>query len=670
MRDELDDEDSEEDPDFTIDVVNSDEEQNDNDLDDAPLPRERLLTASHLREHSLPASLAPRQELNPTLPHLPGQEGHDEDEDPRFEVESLSTNDDERDPFEEAVTPNEPPVNCIVSEDPLPRFNCTDDEDDPDFTLDNADIEVDNPEVEPEEWNIQEQTQNREYIEFLLGLAAQDEYTKHHRVGSIVQQGSQERIPPVGKSALSNLHDADILLDDDDDFDYLRESAMIQDDPLEFRDDLHVSRKEVAQLLFNNESTLRRRTRTSSQKRAHFQSSRRPRVSKQQAAPEIGTLLQVAPILQANPLPIPISTPVPGTVRDIAPSRQQTPAAPPLLPHKEAPDFVANPMQPLIHPPAMSFFSIMPAQLHAFKDQMSVHLQLLAHFHATILKIARTQQKNSCSGSAESDPTDEQSASITSEKLLRRLINNKRVSTSYHYMLSTHVERLKSFAERLLHPRDQNVFNHKTIRSSIYDFSSIDLLEPFLDTCENANPSELPGLALQPFKTYFRPAVAASLRIRLNRRQYNMSGAPEGWYAWTVQDDKLLAMTIAKYGRDFGDFSRDLLPHRLVDDCHARVRYLTSRRCGDNPVKRQVTHTTTPLNRDELKLVEAGLSRYGGRTDDPEVWKQIQRNILPSREWSHLQKLWLWREARRRYKANYRAKLSKKKALEQAGAAQ
>jgi len=100
----------------------------------------------------------------------------------------------------------------------------------------------------------------------------------------------------------------------------------------------------------------------------------------------------------------------------------------------------------------------------------------------------------------------------------------------------------------------------------------------------------------------------------------------------------------------------------MEDDCQRRVRYLSSRRCPDNPVKRQVMHISTPLNKEEVHLVRYGIERYGaGKTDDPEVWKSIQRDLLPNREWSHLQKLWAWRESRRKYKAKYRAKVSEKK---------
>ena len=666
VRIELDDDDSEDDPDFSADFVPADFE------DDHEQPEDT--TASPNRSHQTPNETASRKVLAGNQPAIP-QDLVDDNDNPRFEVESLESDDDNDDPFEDDEHAEQ--LDDDQSDDArvpqmLPPLNFSDDEDDPDFVLENVDGEKNDGEKnegeqeEPEEWGAHESTQNREYVRFLMSLVEEDNIAQQQRE-SIANEATSQAATASENPAAQNVFDAQG--EDDDDFNYLKESAMVQDDPLEYRDDLHVSRKEVAQLILGtSETMLRRQTRTSSIKRPRAEPLKKARVSK---ASEVRT---PAPLL---PLPALLQPPVVSSILPAPPQGQAVPKRQAAIAPRPPQGAISHSqggqasqlMQPVIYPQARPFFGLMPGQVQMFQHQMSVHIQLLTHFHASVMKQRRTQEKESMLGDHETDPSEAQSASIKSEKLMRRLVKNKRISGAYHDMLGSHVSRLQSFAQRLLHPRDQQMFSHRATRTSIYDLPVIDVLDTFLHTCQRAKPADLPGIALKPIEPYMRNDLTLSLRSRPTRHHYNSSSTPEGWYEWTLPDDQLLAMTIVKYGREFGEYSRDLLPHRLEDDCQARVRYLTSRRCGDNVVKRQVSFITTPLSKDELKLVEEGLKRYGGKTDDPEVWKQIQRNILPSREWSHLQKLWLWRETRRRYKANYRAKLSKRKAAGQAATA-
>lgn len=89
-----------------------------------------------------------------------------------------------------------------------------------------------------------------------------------------------------------------------------------------------------------------------------------------------------------------------------------------------------------------------------------------------------------------------------------------------------------------------------------------------------------------------------------------------------------------------------------------RVRYLSSRRCGENPVKRHVTFNNTALSKAEMRAIQHCLKMFGeGAEQNNDVWKAIQRDYLPGRDWSFLQKLWHIRETRRKYKASYRKKV-------------
>lgn len=665
VRYELDEEDSEDDPDFEAeaDPVEEEEEYDQyedlediNNLELAPdnarrseaqlnhiltqsrtqTPRRRYASRvesprglAHDRDicHELPTPIAPFEGTREEDPEF-------EVDDPDFEVDNLDSTDeeDELDESERGGDDDEggngdiPEDNGEFSGVHLPDEVEVDE-------LDEAESDEDDDDIEEEEdaEDGDEQAGPDEYQQFLMGLLADtgDPRGASDEAGA---NGITGGLPPPSWA-----------LDDDDDFDYLRESARVQDDPLEFRDDLQVSRKELVQLFSNSTAGgLRRQTRHS--RIAQGSRQRQPSA----AVPMSGAIAASSVVVPSVQMPT-----------AIIPSLRASSAEP--LPAQ-------NSFASFIAPPHASFMNLPAHSLYQFREQLSVHVQILTTIYAETKKASRTigDKRPGNSSQETADVRTIHAAANRSEMLLRGLVENKKVSALYHQAVGTNLSRLKGFSERLLHRDRNSSFTYESCKFSVYNLPVLDLLEPFISDCMTADVADMPAGVLERFKNFDRPDIAQALRARPHGRQYSASGSRPGWFPWTAEDDRLLAMTMAKYGSDeVGQFSKDLLPHRQEDDCQTRVRYLSSRRCPDNPVKRQVTFITSPLNKDEVELVRHGLIKFGrGNNEDPSVWKRIQAELLPGREWSHLQKLWNWRETRRKYKAKYRAKsYQKKKAM-------
>lgn len=410
------------------------------------------------------------------------------------------------------------------------------------------------------------------------------------------------------------------LLDDDDEFDYMREAANVQDDPLEFRNDLPVSRREVAQLLSERDLALR------------SQRKQRPKRGAAAARPPAGSISHVQNIVPAH-APVVVG----GRAGVAAPAPM--------------------PMQSLPLLPG-TIMPLNPLSIAHFQEQFKAFLQILAHVHANASKSCRMSEGGQ-------SHQDAKQSFDRSEQMLKRIIQQRQLSISYHDMVDNHIMHISRFSDELGYRAFQQCFRKENRRKSVYAIDGFDCIEGFMSDCRTLPVEVLPGGAEARLEKVLRPHLKQALTTK--KRQFTLTGAREGWFTWTSEDDRLLALTIAKYGREVGEYSRDLLPHRLEEDCQARVRHLSSRRCADNAVKRQVMHISAPLNQQEVALVQHGLQRFGGRVEDCEVWKRIQRDLLPGRQWSLLQKLWLWRETRKKTKARYRAKESeRKKALRDA----
>ncbi|CDF34892.1 unnamed protein product [Chondrus crispus] len=668
VRYELDEEDSEDDPDFEANAdVLADEDDDDQynglvDINEGELapdttrrseaelnhilndPRIQQSTRRIASRNGAFDDLARPSELYPTnhasLPSLGPELGQDPDfdlDDPDFEVDNLDSTDEEderedSEPFDE----NNEDENIHLPDDTIEFDNFHDSNDIEVDELDEADSDESGCEAEEEE------DEDDEDDEFDGKEGAPDEY-QQFLMGILAESG--DRVTEGSRDVPGGLPPPSWALDDDDDFDYLRESARVQDDPLEYRDDLQVSRKELVQLFSNSTVGLRRQTR-------HSRASQtvKPRQSNRSIrALPISRTLSSAPAAAASaPHPV-VNGAVSNTLRSqTGPSANRSVPTP----------YIGSPNAPFINLPVHC--------VNMLHEQMSIHVQLLTAVHAKAKKVSRSAREPRFeSGANETvDISTANAAANRSEVLLRGLVENKKVSALYHQALATNLSRLKAFSEKLLHRDGNAAFKYETCKTSAYNLPVLDLLEQFISDCRNANLEEMPGNVLARFKPFHNPQISQAMWTRPQGRQYSASGLRPGWFSWTAGDDFLLAITMAKYGsNEVGQFSKDLLPHRKEDDCQTRVKYLSSRRCPDNPVKRQVMLITSPLNNYEVEQVTRGLSMFGRGAclDDAAVWKRIQAELLPGREWSHLQKLWHWRETRRKYKAKYRARSYKKK---------
>lgn len=606
-------------------------------------------------------------------------DSEDDEDDPDYQVGNvdISPSNLQNAPHDTLRNQPQQPLVLRLGDDNL-NFDSENEEDDPDYQIGNVDSQPitsqepldgtpddplddtpdDTPDDPLDDAQESQESPDNDYIRFLMGLLADNGSPSNTAAPANLENAAEGNAQNEASQNAPNT-----MLDDDDDFDYLRESALVQDDPLEFREDLPVSRKEVAQLIFSSEEpNLRRQTRTWKSRKAAPRRHLVPICRDSSAAVAPTPLLPALPHAGVLPAAVPVN---------LAPCVAPTQVHP-----------VPYAVQPYGNSP-QTFCEISTPHVLQIKEQLGVYTHLLTHIHADLRKKARVEEKNRTSeknGSGDDAAmqarkeggSDAVVASAKTEELLRRLVENKKISSSYHDMLNSNIGKLKPFSEKMLY-RDRDVwFKYESCKVSMYDLPCIDLIEGFLRDCEILSADKLPGEAMKRFEGYKRMDVGQALQRKQQQRQFTLVRAQKGWFAWSVEDDTLLAMTIGKYGRDFGSGWKDLLPHRVGDDCRARVRYLASRRCGDNAVKRQVMHVSTRLTKEELKLVQIGLMRFGGNVEDGEMWKCIQRDFLPNREWSHLQKLWLWRETRRKYKVKYRAKAVEKKkaALLRGGATQ
>lgn len=450
--------------------------------------------------------------------------------------------------------------------------------------------------------------------------------------------------------------------DVDEDFNYLRESAFERDDPLEYREDLTVPIKEVIQLLGQPESTsLRPQTRALAlpKQNAVADPSAQPTGTATAAIPPADELADVQPAPQQLP-------PQPPAPQPPAPQPAAPPAPCPIQP---------SPLPPTGQPlfghhifsssPRVAFVPLPPEKLAIFHQQMNIHIQLATHVHLSLTKSMQAQTqagRNSNSAASISDPSQNSSLQLISkcENMLNDLIAQSRLSDNYHKLAK---ERIRMFNEDyvkgdLMLSSAGNAngppSSVDSLRNSVMNMELIDITENYLK-----NPLGNSALLQNKFEDR-NIAMALNSKLHISHVDHPIG---KGKLEWNVADDNLLAMVLSKYGRDFGELCRDLLPHRTTEDCQVRVKFLSSRRCADNAVKRQMLILNAPLTNDELKSIRSALaSNKYGPSDDRDTWKRIQRELLPSREWSHLMKLWNWRESRKRYKARYRAnKLSEQK---------
>lgn len=664
VRYELDEEDSEDDPDFEAEADAVDEEDEDDRFEELEnVYEEQRLDESRPTDTELDRLLSQARSLPPRRRHVsrdPSSQElfhhrgfrdgfssapfeHRPGEDPQFEVDDLDSADEEDEldesegvRVEDGATVSALPAGSGDLSGVLEPEDVEVDE------LDEADSDEEEEDEDADDGEEEEEAAPDEYQQFLMGLLND---TGGPQVAS--ERGG-------AGSVTGGLPPPSWAMDDDDDFDYLRESARVQDDPLEYRDDLQVSRKELVQLFSNSAAGgLRRQTRHS-----RAAQGGRPR--------QPTTAIPPIPVFATTVAP---PAAIPNSLMPVHTALAPTPRAP-----GTEPGAVPHSLQPFIPPPHASFMNLPAHALYQFREQLSVHTQILTTIHAETRRASRiAREQIACQETNSHDTVDARAAEEAanrSEILIQGLIENKKVSLMYHQAIGTNISRLKGFSERLLHRDRNSPFKYESCKLSVYNLPVLDLLERFLSDCRTASLSDMPTGVLSRFEQFNRSDISQALHARRQRRQYSASGSRPGWFAWTAEDDRLLAMTMAKYGSEVWEFSKDLLPHRREDDCQTRVRYLSSRRCPDNPVKRQVIFISSPLNTDEVALVRRGLEMYGrGNTEDADLWKRIQAELLPSREWSHLQKLWNWRETRRKYKAKYRAKAYQKKKALREGAA-
>lgn len=651
VRYELDEEDSSQDPDFEAEEPEDDEESVDE--------RQELNSEARVADDELPHILYAGSEHGPELQYqsrgtlydgLDGVDtGFDEGE-PQFDIDDLDSSEDDDDDGEGAAFESEahelgsPERHDL---DPLEADEASDVGDVDDEELEEDAVEE--GDVEQDEQDVDQEGPPDEYAQFLRGLLNPDNGVP---TASETRPAGSDTVPPSW------------ALDDDDDFDYLRESARVQDDPLEYRDDLHVSRKELLQLFFNNtEGGLRRQTRRSRARQASVGRDPSRAASVAQAAHTPSALTGRSLILPA--------TSMPGTVASgerTGVSAGSDPGRPELPSQAVSGAFTA------------STAGLSAPALFTFREQLRVYVQILTTIYAENQKKVRVARPECHPDGSESGGihSEDRPLAVASEAasrsgaLIRDLLRNERVCAAYHEMVRNGMSKLRSYSKHQVGRDGTSDCNYKSSRTSVYDLPVLALLESFLKACSTAQPSTMPASVLQSLQPHFRADLTSALLLRLRGRQYSARGSSRpGWYPWTAQDDNLLAMTMAKYGSEFGGFSADLLPHRKEDDCQTRVKYLSSRRCPDNAVKRQVMFIAAPLNRDEVALVRRGLELYGQRgLNEEEVWRKIQSELLPKRDWSHLQRLWKWRETRRAHKARYRAKASQRKRALRQGAAQ
>ncbi len=460
--------------------------------------------------------------------------------------------------------------------------------------------------MEDEEDNVQ-RPNDMDWSPTDCGDGGGEEYKMFLR--SILGEGEgdvQNGFGDVSEEALAALLDGE----GDNDFDYLQAVATAPDDPYEYRDDrgVHVSSREVVQLVQQHDATLRPRTR---------------RVNSQ-------------PTVQ----------------------RPAIPATPRVLP---VPITALNGQQVLQQPQQSSpLFTV--TQVSMLQDQYAQHIHLLAAIHADASKVAATtpSQRQTSALPERSTENAKEALSITSS-VIKSLQDTRNTALAFWNMIApardSHARALAGGAPFSC-PSLQEPSTVAPV-ASLFDSPAIRHLDQFVAHCENADWNTVAPLdVVQRLQPHLHPLLLERLAPRPLRTSRNSSNELHSLPDWTKADDALLLMTLNKHTRAFGDNYADLLPHRSEQNCLQRVKTLASRRVSDNPIKRFVLDNATPLSRADIAKLQEIFQRYGpGAQQNPEVWKSVQREIFPTREIAMLEKLWETRERRRKYKSDYRQKL-------------
>lgn len=408
------------------------------------------------------------------------------------------------------------------------------------------------------------------------------------------------------------------LLDDEEgdiDFDYLTAAAEIVEDPLEFRNDrtVHVTRREIVSLVAGNPERRRRRPRAPS----HFPFS--------------------GPALLPGAIPF-HPAPIAGAIEPGS-----------LFPSTG--DFNRNVLSPT---PGGTGSSVLEGQLPSVQPIAMLQPKSIiltdAQFWAQNVCVLQ-QQLNSHVLLLASVRSKAREASVkeSSERLLRELIAYR--DTSRHF--KSVFDPIRQRFENPLYPSCES--------ETYFATPSLAVVEGFLAEA-SLGREDVNGFmaSLQPFADQ---TIAAALIHGGKRLPCSEEEIP-----WTMEDDALLALLIGKYSMDFGNNARLLLPYRSVASCEQRMRFLASRRCRDNPVKAMVLEVTSnvrALSAMEIGIISEAIARFepdhspedldwGG--PGTQVWQRIQQEFLPHRDWRQMEKLWSWRQSRRKYKRNERRK--------------
>lgn len=519
-----------------------------------------------------------------------------------------------------------------------------DDDDDPN----DPDFQMPVPEVDLEEEDLdQTEACNADYVEFLTNFFIESQTANKTR--SEQREAFVNSSEHIGEGpSTTDLN----IQDEDDDFDYLRESALVRDDPLEYRDDMTVPIKEVIQLLGETDNTpsLRPQTRASKPK-----ATKAKRTNASAQAKSRMSAVNVMPALEPQSgFPDRNSASLSRKVFECtgdAPKLSGSSPVPMGYTVGTAAQIASN----------MTYMSLPTNKIMEFKHQLAAFVQITTQIHWEMARELRRfephPQSNNTITERDQDMTAVALVCRRSNAILSRLVSYGTLSNKYHTLLSDNLKKTPLRYGQIPESIAMGRPVADGLRVSVIDNGLVTAVESFMQEVSGQRWNGNDG-ALKSLEIYKRSDISAALRRRVSHPQ--SSNGLDRPPIWSSEDDFLLAMTIAKHGREFGENCRDLLPHRDVDDCQLRVRFLSSRRCPDNSVKRQMLILNTPLTPEEIQKVRYGLQQYGSESDC-ETWKRIQRELLPGRDWSYLQKLWNWREKRRKYKAKYRAKVNAKR---------
>lgn len=452
------------------------------------------------------------------------------------------------------------------------------------------------------------------------------------------------------------------LLDDDadDDFNYLMESAVVEDDPLEYYTgrSVHVSAQEISQLVQQNDEPLRPRTRrVNSINRNKHPNSNLNMTASGNSRSSSGT--RIGPGAS-------------GSTRAIIPQLPQISQVPQSMALGAGSGGSAGP-GPLIT----------NQEVNATKDQYAQLAHLVAAVHADACRIIATStpaEQESETTLPERDLESAKTACTVLGKMADDLESKRDTSLNFWKMVmpyhAHHVEALRG-GDAFTYTPPENSEPAQPQTCSMFDAPGISNLKQVLQDSQSTQidwskvspvdfafkvasnpipiPVSMPGL-LPGVLPGVHPIVN-TLKLQPVKSQLSKSEKPDSSAPWTLADDALLLMVLHKHTRDFGQAYKDLLPHRTEADCNNRCNYLKSRRCSDNPIKRFLMNNNAPLSKKEIdKLKDIFKQRGKDAEKDDKLWKSIQRDLFPTREVSMLKKLWTVREKRRNYKVKYRKK--------------